>query len=265
VRTLDLDGLRIAYEQAGEGPPLVLLHGALSDSRAWRAQIEALAAEFTVVAWDAPGAGRSSDPPDGFGMAGWAEALAGLLDAVRLGPAHVAGISWGGSVALELYRRHPDAAASLILADTYAGWKGSLSPVQCAERLDQAVRASHMSPDELTAIWLPQLLSTGAQPEFARELATIMADFHPAGARAMAQAMAEADLTGVLPCIRVPTLLLWGERDARSPLGIAEAMRAAIPGAHLTILPDAGHDSNVEQPGRFTAAVREFCRSVPIA
>lgn len=260
--TLQIEGLQIAYERAGEGPPLALLHGALSDTRVWRRQIEELCDEFTVVAWDAPGAGQSSDPPEPFGMAAWADVLAALLNALELRQAHILGLSWGGSLALELYRRHPDVATSLILADTYAGWKGSLPEAECAERLEMALRTSAMPPGELVSRWLPELLSEGASPELAHELASIMSDFHPVGLRLMARAMAEADLRDVLPRIQVPTLLLWGEDDQRSPLRIAEHLRDAIPGAKLALIPGAGHDSNMEQPARFSAEVREFCRSV---
>lgn len=91
-----------------------------------------------------------------------------------------------------------------------------------------------------------------------------MSDFHPVGSRLMAHAMAEADLREVLPTVQVPTLLLWGEADERSPLSIAEQMRDAIPAARLEVIPGAGHDSNWEQPARFSAEVRDFCRSVPI-
>ena len=242
----------------------MLLHGAVADGRVWRRQVEGLAGEFTVVAWDAPGAGRSSDPPEPFGLADWADALAAFLRSLELGRAHVVGLSWGGSVAIELYHRHPEAAASLILADSYAGWKGSLSPALCAERLEMALRTSAMPPSELVAHWLPQLLTDAAPPEFAEELGAIVSDSHPAGMRLMAHAMAEADLRDVLPLIEVPTLLLWGDRDERSPLSVAESMHAAIPDATLTVIPDAGHESNIEQPARFNAAVRRFCRAVPI-
>ena len=69
--TIDVDGLRIAYERAGAGPAVVLLHGYVGDgATTWRRQIDALSDDFTVVAWDAPGAGGSSDPPESFGMAG---------------------------------------------------------------------------------------------------------------------------------------------------------------------------------------------------
>ena len=102
---------RIAYERVGEGPPLVFVHGAAEDGRVWQPQLAALADEFTVVAWDEPGAGRSSDLPADFGLADYADCLAALIEALELGPAHVAGLSWGGTVVQELYRHRPDLAA----------------------------------------------------------------------------------------------------------------------------------------------------------
>lgn len=113
-------------QAVGQGPPLFLVHGAADDSRTWRPQLDDLADEFTVVAWDEPGAGRSSDLPKGFELADYAHCLAALIETVELGPVHIAGLSWGGTVVLELYRRHPELVATLILIDTYAGWKGSL-------------------------------------------------------------------------------------------------------------------------------------------
>ena len=97
-----MNGLEIAYERVGNGPPLVLAHGAAVDSRMWRPQLTELADEFTVVAWDEPGAGRSSDVPAEFALADYAKSLATLIETLDLGPAHVAGLSWGGTVALEL-------------------------------------------------------------------------------------------------------------------------------------------------------------------
>ena len=85
---VDVDGLRIAYERVGSGPPLVLLHGYVGDgATTWRRQLDGLSDEFTVVAWDAPGAGRSADPPEWFGMAGYADCLAGFVDRARPGAA----------------------------------------------------------------------------------------------------------------------------------------------------------------------------------
>jgi pimeloyl-ACP methyl ester carboxylesterase len=135
METIRANGLEIAYERAGEGPPLVFVHGAASDSRLWQPQLAALADEFTVVAWDEPGAGRSSDVPADFGVADYADCLGALIETLALGPAHVAGLSWGGTVALELYRHHPELVATLILVDTYAGWKGSLPEEEVRSRV----------------------------------------------------------------------------------------------------------------------------------
>ena len=105
---VEVAGLRIAYEQAGEGPPLVLLHGYVGDARStWGPQLDGLSDAFTVVAWDGPGAGRSDDPPDVFALSDFADCLAGFVAALGLERPHVAGLSFGGGLALELYRRHP--------------------------------------------------------------------------------------------------------------------------------------------------------------
>src|SRR5688572_12763684 len=121
LRTHDLE---IAYERVGEGPPLLFVHGASGDGRMWQPQLEALSDELSVVAWDEPGTGRSSDVPESFVLADYADCLADLIHHVGLGPVHLAGLSWGGTLVLELYRRRPELVATLILADTYAGWKG---------------------------------------------------------------------------------------------------------------------------------------------
>src|SRR5688572_25312484 len=109
LERIDVDGLTITYERAGRGPVVVLLHGYVGDGpTVWRHQIDELASDFTVVAWNAPGAGASSDPPEPetFGIDGYAGCLAGFLDALGLGPAHVVGLSFGGALALALQRRH---------------------------------------------------------------------------------------------------------------------------------------------------------------
>lgn len=259
--SVEIDGFRVAYQRAGGGPPLILLHGILSDSRAWNRQLADLASDYTVVAWDAPGAGQSSDPSESFGSDDYADCLSAFMEALELDQAHVLGLSWGGVLAQELYRRHPERVRSLILADTYAGWKGSLPEAVCEERLEACLRESELPPAEWVPGWLPGLLTENAPQELRDEVAEVMSDFHPTGYRAMALALVEVDTRDLLPQIRVPTLLLWGEADERAPLSVAQQLRDAIPSARLVVIPQAGHESNVEQPTRFNAAVREFCRS----
>ena len=256
-------GLDIAYERAGDGPPLVLVHGAAEDSRTWQAQLAALAGELTVVAWDEPGAGRSSDVPAGFELADYADCLAALIEQLALGPAHVAGLSWGGTVVQELYRRRPELVATLILVDTYAGWKGSLSEEELRARI-AFVREELAAPDEDFDPTLPALFAGDPPAEAAALLEQMNADVRPASLRAQLAVMAEADLRDLLPRIDVPTLLIWGEQDARSPLSVARQFEQAIPDAELVVIPDCGHVSNLERPEQFNAAVRAFCRAHPL-
>jgi pimeloyl-ACP methyl ester carboxylesterase len=258
VEAVEVGGLRIAFERAGTGPPLVLLHGYVGDGPTlWRPQLEALSDEFTVIAWDAPGAGASSDPPESFGISGYADALAGFIEALGLGPPHVAGLSFGGIVALALYGRHPEIPATLVLASAYAGWAGSLPADAVTQRLQQAIALSELSPDEFVARLLPTMFSDGTPPETVAAFGKSMRAFHPAGFRAMARASAES-VREVLPRVSVPTLLVYGDQDVRAPMDVAEDLHEAIAGSSLVVLPGAGHVCNIEAREAFDRAVRAF-------
>jgi pimeloyl-ACP methyl ester carboxylesterase len=263
MEMLEVGGLRIAYERAGNGPPLVLLHGYVGDGpTTWRPQLDGLSDEFTVVAWDAPGAGGSSDPPEAFGMAGYADCLAGFVEALGLGRLHVAGLSFGSALALELARRHPAVPATLILASAYAGWGGSLPAAEGERRLRQAFALAELSPAEFAAALLPTMFSAATTRESVDAFGAGMHAFHPVGFRAMARASAE-DLRDALPGIGVPTLLLYGEQDVRAGPRVGEDLHAAIPGSKLVVLPEVGHVCNLEAPEAFNAAVRSFLRDLP--
>jgi pimeloyl-ACP methyl ester carboxylesterase len=260
MEQIEVEGLRIAYERAGAGPPLVLLHGYVGDGPTlWRRQLDDLCDQFTVVAWDAPGAGGSADPPEGFGLAGYADCLAGFIKRLGLEQPHVAGLSFGGILALALYGRHPAIPATLILASAYAGWGGSLPADVADRRLQQALRLSELSPEEFVGALLPTMFSRTLPAETVEAFGASMVGFHPVGFRAMARASAE-NLRDVLPNVKVPTLLVYGDSDVRAPLVVAEDLHAAIPGSALVLLPGAGHVCTIEAPEEFTRAVRTFLR-----
>lgn len=265
TRQVRVSDVLITYRQRGEGPPVVLLHGGMEDSRAWLRQLDSLSDEFTVLAWDAPGCGQSKDIPESWRLPEFADALAGWLRELNIERPHVLGLSWGSSVALEYYRRHPSAPASLILASAYAGWAGSLPPEEVAARHASALAAADLPREQLVKGW-PGVFSTAASPALVEEVLSIAADnsgrVHPGGYRAMAHSMAEADLRDVLPTIRIPVLLLYGELDERSPLHVAENIRAQISSAELVVIPGVGHLANVEAPAEFSAHVRSFIRSL---
>ena len=260
MEMVEVDGIRVAYERVGVGPPLVLLHGYVGDGPAtWRRQMDELSDDFTVVVWDAPGAGQSADPPEDFGMAGYADCLAGFIDALGLGQPHVAGLSFGGALAIELLRRHPTVPATLVLASAYAGWAGSLSAAVTEQRLQQARRLSVLSPEELVDALLPSMFSEATPAHDVESFGSAMGAFHPVGLRAMARACAE-DLRQALPLIGVPTLLVYGDHDVRAPLTVAEDLHAGIAGSTLVVLPGIGHVCNMEAADAFNRAVRTFLR-----
>jgi pimeloyl-ACP methyl ester carboxylesterase len=255
---VEVDGLRIAYERAGHGPPLVLAHGYVGDAHAtWRHQIEALSDEFTVVAWDAPGAGRSSDPPELFGMDGYADSLASFIAQLGLGQAHVAGLSFGGALALELSHRHPAVPLSLVLVSAYAGWAGSLPADVADARLEQALQLSELRAEAFVDALLPTMFSATTPREDIDAFGAAMREFHPRGFRAMARASAE-DLRGALPSIRMPTLLIYGDSDERAPLNVAEHLHASISGSDLVVIPRAGHVCNIEAADHVNHIMRNF-------
>jgi pimeloyl-ACP methyl ester carboxylesterase len=258
---VQIDGLRIAYQREGAGPPLVLLHGGPTDHREWRHQIEGLSDEFTVVAWDAPGCGQSSDPPETFRAPEYADCVAAFVDALDLERPHVAGLSFGSVLALELYRRHPLVPRTLVLASAYAGWAGSLPPDAVEPRVQEWLRKAELPPDQFALEWLPGLLSESASPDLVDEVAVMLSDFHPVGQRVMPRAFGAVDLSDVLPGIEVPTLLLYGDSDVRSPVSVGEDLQKKIPNSRLAVIVGAAHLCDIEAGEQFNARVRAFLRS----
>ena len=257
----EVHGVRLVYRQAGHGPALILLHGFLCDSRCWKSQLAGLSDRFRVVAWDAPGAGSSPDPPESFTTASYAHCLAAFLDAIGVERPHVLGLSWGGILAQEFYRLYPERFRSLVLADTYAGWRGSLPEEVWTARLASCLADAAGPPEAVGAKFVPGVFTAAASAELRAEFTAIVSEFHPVGFRLMSLSSAEMDTRNVLTRIAVPTLVLWGDDDRRSPMHVAKQLADAIPNAELAIIPNAGHLSNMEQPEAFNAHVRGFCMS----
>jgi pimeloyl-ACP methyl ester carboxylesterase len=252
----------VAYRRAGAGAPLVLLHGGLSDGCSWIPQLESLAREYDVIAWDAPGCGGSADPTANLRLADYADAVAALVRALGVGPVHLAGHSFGAGLAIDVYGRHRQLVRSLVLSGAYAGWRGSLPPAEVEARLNRGLAEFDRPPAEWVDSYLAGFFGRSVPPETVEAARTMMLDIRPAGVLSMLTAFANADLRAVLPTIAVPTLLIYGAEDVRAPRGVAEALHAAIPGSRLILVPAAGHDVNLGAPEQYDAAVRAFLRMV---
>lgn len=259
---VEVDGGRIAYTRTGNGPVLVLLHGSPCDSRTWQWIVPDLAQDHTVVAWDAPGYGNSSDVTESWRAPDYGDALAQFIDALGLGRPHVVGHSFGSMIALSFFERHHSTPASLVLIGAYAGWAGSLPADEVSRRrqmfLDLADHADEFDPKSY-----PGFFSDLIPPDRDDAVVTMMREsVRPASIRAAGHIGAETDLRHVLLTVDVPTLLLHGEADARSPVSAAEALHAAIPTSQLVVLPRLGHACVVEDPVGCATEIRRFVRTV---
>jgi pimeloyl-ACP methyl ester carboxylesterase len=165
-------------------------------------------------------------------------------------------------VALSLFRHHPTVPASLVLVGGYAGWAGSLPPAEVARRLEMYLGMAEMG-DAFDPKSYPGLFSELIPADRDAALVTMMQEnVRPATVRVAGYIGAETDLRPVLPTVDVPTLILHGEADARSPLTNAEALHEAIPSSQLVVLPNLGHACVLEDPEACAAEIRRFVDTV---
>ncbi len=252
--TVEANGLRIGYDLVGgSGPVVVFLHGVGSDRRVWRDQIDDLGRDHRALALDFRGHGDSQIPVERIDRLAFAADVVGVLSALRLGPAHLVGLSMGGVVALETYKLYPDTVLSLTLADTFAhfpGWEDGMV------RRERDLR--EMSMREIAEERIPACLKPAPDPRKLREAVEQMAAKDKRVYSESSAATWSPDFRAMLPDVRVPTLVLWGEHDTLTSREVSEELHASIPGARLLVLPDAGHISNLDNPAAFSAALREF-------
>ncbi|MBV8855987.1 MAG: alpha/beta fold hydrolase [Acidobacteria bacterium] len=255
----------MAYDDSGgDGAALVLLHGFPFDRSMWRGQAEALGGEFRVVAPDLRGSGETPVGAGGVSIAGMAEDVAALLDELKLGRVVLGGLSMGGYVAFEFFRKFPGRVRALLLADTRP--QADTEEGRRA-REENAQRALEEGMVPIVESMLPKLLAAGTRErggEVLERVRAMMLGTSPEGAAAALRAMAlRRDQTALLPTINVPTLIVVGSEDAVTPPADAEAMGAKIEGSRLVVVEGAGHLSNVERPGEFNRALAEFLRALP--
>jgi pimeloyl-ACP methyl ester carboxylesterase len=211
------------------------------------------------VRFDARGFGASA-PSDGLlTMERIADDARALLDRLGVSTATVCGLSMGGYAALAFARRHPDRLKALVLADTRAG---ADTEEGRANRAALAERVRHEGSLAAADAMVPRLLgrtSLSERPELADRVRQIILGNPPRGiVDALAGLASRADATPALREIAVPTLVLCGEEDALTPVSEAEALRDAVRGSRLVVVPRAGHLSNMENPAAFNEALRAF-------
>jgi len=252
---------RIAVDAQGRGPLLVFLHGIGGNRSNWRDQLPIFAAEFTAVAWDARGYGGSDDYDGPLDFAAFSRDLLRVLDHFKAARAHLCGLSMGGRIAMDFHDRHPARVASLTLCDTQPGL-AQMSPEKRRDfiRLRQEPLRAGKTPAEIAPEVARSLIGPRAVPGAFERLVESMAALHVESYLKTIEASLLYERAPDLERIRVPTHIVVGADDRLTPPDIARAMASRIEGARLTIIPDAGHLANLEQPQHFNAAVLGFLR-----
>jgi len=261
---VQIDGINLALEDRGAGIPILFVHGYPLSRRIWDPQIEGLADVARLIVPDLRGHGESDAVPGPYSMDMLADDCLAVLEALDITtPVVLCGLSMGGYVTFAFYRKYPEKVAGLILAATRSGED---SPEGKANRDKAADQARKGGPSAIAESMLPKMLSPksyGERPELVQSVWEIMQGTSLDGILGDLMGMkSRPDSTPGLRNIGVLTLVLHGSDDQLIPPSEAMAMRGAIPGARLKLLPDAGHLLNMEQPQRFNKAIREFIREL---
>lgn len=259
MKTVGVNGLHFSCVDEGSGPAIVLLHGFPLSKSMWCSQIDEFSKTHRVIAPDLRGHGESPVTKGAVTMAEMADDVAGILDALEVANAIVCGLSMGGYVAWEFWRRHKDKLAALVLCDTRA--VADTAEVARGREMmaaQVATTGSKMAADSM----VPKLFGSATYDnnpkavEWLRE--TILAT-DPEGIAATQRGMAKrVDVTQILSKVDVPTLVLCGEEDSISPPDEMTGFASAMPNAQFIEIPQAGHLAPLEQPAATNEAIRNF-------
>jgi pimeloyl-ACP methyl ester carboxylesterase len=256
--SLERQGARIAFTDEGTGPPVVLGHSFLCSGEMWAPQLPALTARYRVVNVDYRGHGGSSRPPRAFGLYDLVDDVLAVLDELSIERAAWVGLSIGGMVALRAALAAPERVAGLVLLDTSAGAEPPFKRVK-HRALALGARLLGMNP------FLPAVLplffgrtTLETRPELVAEWSERFCAMDPASISRTLTALNRRDsLLDDLGRIAVPTAVVVGAEDVSLPPAVSRRIVEGIPGAELSVVPEAGHLASLEQPDRVTARLLE--------
>lgn len=260
MNRVQVGDLEMAVLDRGAGPVVLLAHGFPLDHRMWTPTVEALADDCRLIAPDLRGFGATGVTPGVVTMEQMADDLAALLDMLEVDqPVHFCGLSMGGYIGWQFWRKHRDRLRSLILCDTRAA---ADSDEAAAGRRKMAAHVLAHGTSAIADAMLPKLFSQASRAGQSGAIAavrTMIAEANPIGIAAAQHGMAaRPDMTQQLVQIAVPALLIVGDEDQITPVTEMRAMAAAMPQSELVVVPNAGHMAPLEQPEVVNAAIRRF-------
>jgi len=255
----------IAYLDSAPGDtslrPYVLLHAFPLGANMWEPQMRRIPSGWRLITPDLRGFGGSTelDSLAALSVGDYADDIADLLEELSVDRAVIGGLSMGGYAALALVQSRPEMVEALILADTRAG---ADTPEARANRRNMLAIVDREGPSGVALEMMPRLLcktTLETNPTAEATVRRLIKQQSPVAIRgAIHRMMHRPDSTPLLAGINVPTLVIAGAEDVLTPVAEAERIAGAIAGATLTIIPDAGHLSNLEQPEAFNDALASF-------
>jgi pimeloyl-ACP methyl ester carboxylesterase len=253
------DDAEIFYTVMGDGPPVVLLHPFPANHKVWLPAAELLAGRYRLILPDLRGHGQSGVGAGPATMEKHAADVLRLLETCGVGKTVFAGVSIGGYVLFEFWRRHRGRVSGLILCDTRAGADTEEGRIN---RLKAADDAEKQGPVPFIDGMIPKLLgdtTRTTRPDLVERARKMMLEMPAAGIAAVQRGMAaRPDSTADLKTINVPTLVMVGAEDTLTPLSEAESMQRQIPRSRLQAIPRAGHYAVFEQHEAAGKPIRGF-------
>ncbi len=243
---VNVSGCKVYYEQAGSGKPLLLLHGWGVSCQAFRPLFMRLAEYRDVRAIDFPGFGLSAPPPSAWGTPEYAEMLEALIGLWGIKAPDILAHSFGARVALQLAKKHPESAGSMVLTGAAGIRPKSNVPIwkQAVSRLGKT--AGKFGPP---GAWLKEKLYA--------KIAS--ADYRNAGAmRPILVKVVNEDMRPILPDIHHRILLLWGEKDMDTRLEAGRIMNAGLDNSALVVMEGCGHYAFMDKPDEFYSHLKQF-------
>jgi pimeloyl-ACP methyl ester carboxylesterase len=249
--------VRLAHEEVGDGPPVILIMGINAGGSAWQPHVDQWSRAFRCVVVDNRGAGASPAPPGPYSTVELADDYAALITELGLGPCRIVGISMGSAIAQELALRHPDLVERLVLVATWSRPDPYVADVlRVIGRLRALADTRTFTTHLQTLIWTPQWFTDhGGELAAARE---VTPDVGVAALQSQIEACLEHDARSRLDRIAVRTLVTAGEQDRFIPCHLAREVADAIPGARYELFQQTGHVHHWEELQRFNDVVEEF-------
>lgn len=250
-------GAKLYWDEAGQGPPILLIMGLGWASNMWHRTRPLLAARFRVISFDNRGAGRSSVPPGPYSIAMMASDAAAVLDAAGISSAHIMGASMGGMITQEFALQYPKRVLSLTLGCTTPGGPEAQRP---GPDVMEVLLRTGLSPDERAKAIVPFIYDAATPQERIQQDLAVLSQLYPIpeGFFAQLQAIMVWEAFSRLPQIYAPTLVIHGVNDRLVPAGNADLIAARIPGAQLVKIPNASHIFFTDQPEAAHRPIQEF-------